>query len=96
MQVRPREPAQHDVVRLLREPEVLQDLAAHLGRRRRGAREHALGLQVLEERADAQVVRPEIVPPLRDAVRLVDRDERRLHAPQDLDERAYASRSGAT
>jgi hypothetical protein len=37
--------------------------------------------------ANAQIVRPKIVPPLRDAVRLVDRDQIELGAREEIDER---------
>ena len=57
------------------------------GRRRGGAREDPGWPQSLEQRADAPVVGPKVVPPLRDAVRLVDRDELHVAARERLDER---------
>ena len=72
------------------------DLAPHLGRRRGRAGENARRAQLLEELADAQVVGPEVVPPLRDAVRLVDRDELDVAAGEGASTNASeASRSGA-
>ena len=59
------------------EAETHQDLVAHDRRRGRGAGQHEPRLQLGDEAADREVLGPEIVAPLADAVGLVDRDERR-------------------
>jgi hypothetical protein len=94
MQVRPREAAEDLAVRARREAELRGDFGAHVGRRGGGAREHALRLQPIEQGADAQIVRPEVVPPLGDAVRFVDRDERRRPALERRDERVRGEALG--
>ena len=57
--------------------EPLDDLGAHRRRRRRGQREHARVPERLDRRAEPEVVGPEVVAPLGDAVRLVDDEEGR-------------------
>jgi hypothetical protein len=75
MDVRPVEPA--DDHRRVPQAEALHDLLAHGrgGGRREG--EHRRAPERLGRRAQAQVVRPEVVAPLGDAVRLVDHQQRR-------------------
>ena len=74
-EVGPREAAE-DLGSVAAEAEADEYLVAHDRRRRGGAREDARRPQLLEQSADLQVLRPEVVPPLADAVGLVDRDER--------------------
>jgi len=64
--------------RRIAQPEALDDLLAHRRRGRRGEREHGRAPERLHRRAEAQVVGPEVVPPLGDAVRLVDDEQRGL------------------
>ena len=68
------------------EPELLHDVVLH-GRRRRGReRDDGRGAKERQALAEHAVVGPEVVPPLRDAVRLVDRDERGLSPREHLGE----------
>ena len=76
------------------ETQLLANLATDLGRRRGRAREDARRPQARQELADAQVVGPEVVAPLRDAVGLVDRDERHVAPGERLDERARGEALG--
>ena len=62
-------------------PQALDDLLPHGRRRRRGQRQHLRRPQLRGERAQPQVVRPEVVAPLADAVRLVDHEQRRRAPP---------------
>ena len=73
-QVRPVE-AGDDRVRLL-DPEAGADVRDDGRRRRRRQRQHALGGELARPLGQLQVVGPEVVAPLGDAVRLVDREER--------------------
>ena len=66
-----------DGVALL-DPEARADVGDDRRRRGRGQREHALGAELACARGELQVVGPEVVAPLRDAVRLVDREQRDL------------------
>jgi hypothetical protein len=87
VEVRPREPSEHlDTAAF--EPELSLDLGAHIGRRRRGACQDARRGKLREERADAQVVGSKVVPPVGDAVRLIDGHERDRASRQKIDERA--------
>ena len=72
-EVRPVE-AGDDGVGLL-DPEALADVGDHRGRGRRGEGEHALGPELACPDGELEVVGPEVVAPLRDAVRLVDGEE---------------------
>src|SRR4051794_6551477 len=83
-QVRPVEPG-HDRVALL-DPEACADVGHDRGRRRRGEREHALGAELAPTRGELQVVGPEVVAPLGDAVRLVDREQRDLRLAEPREE----------
>src|SRR5262249_7607414 len=78
VQVRPREAPQDDLRVLGSEAELVGDLVTARGRGRRRAGEDPAGLRRRDEAADAEVVWSEVVPPLHDAVRLVDRDHREL------------------
>jgi hypothetical protein len=78
-EVRPGEAADH-LRRFGAEAETDDDLVAHDRRGRRGAGQHPRRPELLEESADLQVLRPEVVAPLADAMGLVDRDERRREA----------------
>jgi hypothetical protein len=73
--VRPVEAADDD--RGVAHREALDDLLAHGRRRRRGEGEDGRAAERLGRGAQAQVVRPEVMAPLRDAVRLVDHQQRR-------------------
>ena len=64
-----------DLERLAQAEDPLQVLPHRLGRRR-GQRHHRGPAVALEQRPDAQVGGPEVVSPLRGAMRLVDREER--------------------
>ena len=68
--------AQHQHVVARRGAELLGDVGGDPGVRRGGGRQHrdAVG-QLGQQRADPAVVRAEVVPPVGDAVRLVDHDQ---------------------
>ena len=84
-EVGPREAV--DVLRRVRgQAEAGQDLVAHDGRGGGGAGEHARGGQLGEQAADLQVLRPEVVAPFADAVRLVDGHQRDGHVAQQAAE----------
>jgi hypothetical protein len=72
----------HELRRLRVEPQALEDLVTHDGRGRSGARQHPRRRQLLQQCADPQILRPEVVAPLADAVRLVDRDEGTIEVAQ--------------
>ena len=57
------------------EVELLHDVPPHPLRRRRRQRQHGGVRELLAELPQVAVVGPELVPPLGDAVRLVDRDQ---------------------
>ena len=64
----------------------------------RGGREGD-GLHVAElrlHRAERRVFGAEVVAPLRDAMRLVDREQRDLRAFEEVERLGFTSRSGAT
>ena len=65
--------------------QVLLDVRAHLVGGRRRERDDGRHADLVDDRADAAVLRTEVVPPLRDAVSLVDRIERDLDRFQKLD-----------
>ncbi len=69
-----------------RPAEPADDLVARVGGRRRGAGEDPGRPEPRERGADAQVVGPEVVPPLDDAVRLIDGDEREPARGERLEE----------
>ena len=83
-EVRPVEP-RHDRV-LGGDPEGGADVLHHRGRGRGGQREDALGANFPRDAGEAQVVGPEVVPPLRDAVGLVDREEGDPRLAQQVEE----------
>ena len=70
--------ARHDGVGL-RDAEAGTDVGDDGGRRRCRQREDARGPDLACPRGELEVVRTEVVPPLRDAVRLVDCEERDRH-----------------
>ncbi len=72
-EVRPIERA--DELERVLEPELRGDVAAHAGGRGRGVRVQADAGKVAAQPAELAVLRPKVVPPLADAVRLVDGDE---------------------
>ena len=63
--------------------EVLLDVQLHLGRSRRRQGDQRRGTDFVDDRADAAVLGPEVVPPLRNAVRLIDGVERYLYFMQE-------------
>lgn len=67
-------------------PQPADDLGAHVRRRGRGEREQPRLAQARDGPPDEQVVRPEVVAPLGDAVRLVDDDEPHVGRRQCLDD----------
>ena len=73
VQVRPVEAA--DVQRRRRQRQLMRDVAPDLRRGRRGERRHPRGPEQLQRLAEPAIVGTEIVPPLRDTVSLIDRDE---------------------
>ena len=66
--------------RRLLHPELEQDVVADVRRRGRGRREHRRVADILDRLAQRQVRGPEVVAPLRDAVRLVDDEPRHADA----------------
>ena len=71
-----RAPEDEDVLGARGDAEDRGHVLHHAGRRgRRGGEHRRPGGQLLEEGADPAVVRAEVVPPVRDAVRLVDHEE---------------------
>ena len=79
-EVRPAEAA-HELGRV-RQPEPQSDVLAHLGRGGGGAGEHGRRPEGSHRGSEAQVVGPEVVAPLADAVGLIDSHERRTGALQ--------------
>ncbi len=73
-----------DEARGIVQRELREDVVLHDGRRGGGEREDGRGAQQVQMLAEHAVVGAEIVAPLRDAVRLVDGDERRLALAQHL------------
>jgi hypothetical protein len=65
--------------------ESLDDLGAHRRRGGGGEREHRRVAQLLDDAAEPEVVGPEVVPPGRDAVGLVDDEHRGLRVPHGVD-----------
>src|SRR5919202_5785984 len=64
--------------------EPLHDLLTHQWRGGGREGEHAWVPEFLDEGAEAEVVRPEVVAPLDEAVGLIDDEERRPDLPQPL------------
>ena len=73
-----------DETRGVVESELRDDIVLHDGRCGRGEREHRRGAQQVQVLPEHAVVGTEIVAPLRDAVRLVDGDERGLALGEHL------------
>ena len=71
------------------EAELLRDVVLDARRRGGGERDDGRGPQQRQPLAEQPVVGPEVVAPLRDAVRLVDRDERRRAPGQHLGEAGH-------
>ena len=63
--------------------QVLLNIQLHLGRGRGREGDQRRGADLVDDRADAAVLGPEVVSPLRDAVRLVDGVERHLYLMQE-------------
>ena len=61
--------------------ELREDVAPDLGRRRGRERRHLWAAEFFEHLAEPEIIRPEIMAPLRDAVRLVDGKQRNGHTP---------------
>ncbi len=76
------EAAQH--LPRLRHAQALDDLAPDGGRGRRRAGDEAARAEPIDEIAELEVIGTEVVAPVADAVRLVDRDERYRQAHQHL------------
>ena len=62
------------------------DVVGHLRRRRRGRGDDGLRAEPARRVGQAEVVRAEVVPPLGDAVRLVDHEQPDLGLPDPLEE----------
>ena len=94
-EVRPVE-ARRDVHRLA-QPEARHDVPRHLGRRGGRGGQDRLRAEPARRVGEPEVLRPEVVPPLRDAVRLVDHEEADLaRARMRSRKPGEANRSGAT
>ena len=72
---------------LARDAERLANIPRHLRRRRGREREHRLQRQLLRHAREAQILGAKIVPPFRNAVRLINRQQRDFHPPQSLGKR---------
>ena len=68
------------------QPQPRRDVGAGRGRGRRGQRDHRRVPEPLDHRAQPQVVGPEVVAPLGDAVRLVDDEQRDAGGAQGVDD----------
>lgn len=66
-----------DHLAVLAQPEPIDDVRTHRWRRGGGQGDHRGTPQPVDRRTEPQVVRPEVVPPLGDAVRLVDDEQGR-------------------
>jgi len=66
--------------------EAAQHVGAHRRRGRRGQRHHRRVPQLLDHRTQAQVVRPEVMAPLRHAMRLVDDEQADRDLAQPVDD----------
>ncbi len=74
------------------EPKALHDVALRRPVGGGGQRQPRHAGKALAEHTKAEIFRPEVVPPLRHAVRLVDRDQRHRHARQQF-QRALADQA---
>jgi hypothetical protein len=70
----------------VRAVQLLADVLDHILGGGGGQRQHRRAAQRLNRRRHLDVGRPEVVAPLRDAVRLVDHHQVHLHLPQQVDE----------
>ncbi|OQC21505.1 MAG: hypothetical protein BWX70_03219 [Verrucomicrobia bacterium ADurb.Bin070] len=89
VKVRPREAGDRDRRRLARrfaQPQLPYDILAHVGCGGGGHGQHPYGAELGQHLFQIEVVRPEIMAPLTDAVRLVDREERYLGLRQYFSE----------
>ncbi len=84
VEVRPVEPRLDVVAR--RDPERLAHVRGDLRRRGRGEGEHPPDAELGHEARDLEVVGAKVVPPLGDAVRFVDREERDLEPTETVQE----------
>jgi hypothetical protein len=84
-EVRAREAAD-ELRRLGPQPESRQDLVPHDGCGGGGAGHHERGRELLDQLADLQVLRPKVVSPFADAVRLVDGQQRNADLVQQTTE----------
>ena len=84
VQILPAERSLHVPLRC--DAERLANIARHVRRRRRGEREHGPQRQLFRHAREPQILGTKIVSPLRDAMRLIDREQRDLHPPQPLEE----------
>ena len=85
MQVFPAERSLH--MPLWRDAEGLANIPRHLRRRRGREREHGPQRQLLRDAREAQIFGAEIVAPLRNAVRLINRQQRDFHPPNPIQKR---------
>ena len=76
------------------EIQLRDDVALHDGRRGRGQRDHRGGTERGEPLAQHTVVGAKVVPPLRNAVGLVDGDQCGLGAGEELGEARHAQSLG--
>src|SRR5690606_26350143 len=74
----------NDTVR--RDAELAPDVILDLDGRRRRQSEHALGAAGSCERCELEVIGPKVVPPLRDAMNLIDGEERHALIEERLSE----------
>ena len=78
----------------IREAELREDVVLDLRRRGRGQREHRRLAERAHRFAEAEVRRAEVVTPLRDAVRLVDHEQRDADLRQVIAEPRFAEPLG--
>ena len=85
-----------DEARRIAEPEPIDDLAAGEVVGRGGQRDARHVRKALGDDRQADIFRAKIVPPLRHAMRLVDRKQGDVGAAEQARQRGVNSRSGAT
>ena len=86
MQIGAGKSAKNDVVGAGLETKMGREIAPNLGRRRRSASENPLRFERGQKLTNPQIIRTKIVTPLGDAMGLVDRDQRGIDPPHELDE----------
>ena len=84
----------HHLPRIAGDAEPFEDVASHLRVRRGREREGARVAQLLAQAAQHEVVGAEVVPPVRDAMRLVDRQQPYAGAAQPGDQPLVAQPLG--